>query len=90
MWMDEVTVKLAEIYGGNKARQVCMTIMPSCMADFAKMLKKAQPDVTVNETYGTEDRLAELLFTGRRTGDGCFLDSVEVNGYKIIAEAELQ
>ncbi|MBO5550617.1 MAG: hypothetical protein J5966_01540 [Lachnospiraceae bacterium] len=90
MWMDEVTGRLQEIYGRDQAKRICMTIMPSCMADFEKMLKKARPGVIVKETYRTEDKLAVLLFTGKRTGDGCILDSVEVNGYKIMAGAGFQ
>ena len=90
MWIDEVTGRLSEIYGRAGAGKICMTIMPSCMADFTKMLKKARPGDIVKESYTTEDRMAKLIFTGRRTGNSCILDSVEGNGHKIMAEATLQ
>ncbi|MBQ9606562.1 MAG: hypothetical protein IJV16_05235 [Lachnospiraceae bacterium] len=89
MWIEKVTDKLSEIYGEDKAGQVSMNIMPSCIADFSKMLEKAAPGDTVNETYRTEDGLAELFFTGIKTDSVSILKFVDVNGQRVTAEVEL-
>ena len=49
MWIDEVQAELSKVYGKEGAKQVARNIIPSCIADFRKLLTSSKPGETVKE-----------------------------------------
>ncbi len=62
--------KLDNLYGTGKGTEVCMTVLPSVLADFQKMLKASPCGTPVTEEYRLEDGKGSLLLTGCRRPSG--------------------
>ena len=61
---DRVIKALDEIYGPGKGLDIYMTIMPGILADFDRMLSKANAGERVREQYNLEDGRGVILVTG--------------------------
>lgn len=75
---ESVIRQLTEIYGSQRGQKVYLAVMPGILADFRKMLGKAQPGEKVSEEYHLDDGRAFLAVSGCRHRDGSSETDVQV------------
>ena len=62
--------QLKKKYGAKEGTRIYLTIVPGILADFRKMLKQAQPEEEITETYRFEDGDGAVLVKGSRSASG--------------------
>lgn len=62
--------QLKKKYGNKEGTRIYLTIVPGILADFKKVLAKADPDVVVSETYNFEDGDGAVIVTGSKDSSG--------------------
>ena len=62
--------ELKKKYGSKEGTRIYLTIVPGILADFRKMLKKAEPEEEITETYRFEDGDGAVEVKGSRSADG--------------------
>ncbi len=69
MDIEKIIKQLDDIYGTGKGMNIYMNIMPGILADFDRMLGKANGD-QVTEEYRLEDGKGSLYVTGKKNANG--------------------
>ena len=62
--------QLKKRYGNQRGTKIYLTIVPGILADFKKMLKEAEPDQEITETYHFEDGDGGVEVKGSRNAAG--------------------
>ena len=82
-WIGNARAAFAAVYGEEKGRAVCDTVLPGVLGDFRGMLDRAEPGASVRETYRLDDRKGDITLEGRRTADGRRLTKLTVAGVPV-------
>ena len=68
--MNKLLEQLKERFGPEEGLRIYITITPSILADFKKILSKAAPGEMVSETYRFEDKTGSVELKGSRNASG--------------------
>ena len=78
-WMDELTGKIRNIVGDEKAVHYQMNIIPRIVMDFYRMLRESEAGRQVSEDYQMEDGSMRISLTGEKDRKGnCKVNRVDV------------